>query len=121
MADYLPKFGGDLVATLTTSADVTGGRVLIASGANTVAHSGADAANVIGVAAKDATSGDPVGVFLRPGGIHKLTASGGIAAGAKVVSDTAGKVKTIGAGSNPIGIALNASTNDGDIILVLFL
>ena len=53
--------------------------------------------------------------------MHRLVANGAIAAGAKVISASTGKVATIGAGANPIGIALQAAAADLDVIDVLFL
>jgi hypothetical protein len=121
MSAYLPKFEGTEPFTRTTSADVVGGRLLSVSGANTVANSGADVATVIGVAGDDALSGASVTVYPRPGGVHPLVAAGAIAAGAKVISAAGGKVATIGGGSNPIGIALEAAAADLDVIDVLFI
>jgi hypothetical protein len=121
MAAYLPKFLGSEPFTRTTSADVIGGRLVSVSGADTIANSGADAATVIGVAADDALSGTSVTVYPRPSGVHPLVASAAIAAGAKVISAAGGKVATIGAGTNPIGIALQAAAADLDVIDVLFI
>ena len=121
MADYIPHKKPGEAITLTASADVTGGRLVIASGANTVAPAGADAANVLGVAGYDVKSGEKVTVFTRAGGVHPLVASAAIAAGARVVSQTAGRVQTIASLTNPIGIALQAAAADGDVIDVLFL
>ena len=120
MADYLPRFSPGEKITLATSGAVTGGRLVIASGAGTVAHSGADAANVIGVAGHDADSGADVLVWTRAGGVQALTASAAIAAGARVISAATGKIATVGAGTNPIGIALTAAAADGDVVDVLF-
>lgn len=122
MADYLPKFTPGSAVTFTTTADVTGGR-LVDSGttARSCTPAGADSAKVLGVAAYDTVSGDPVTVFPRPSGVHQLVASGAIAVGAKVISATAGKIATIGAGANAIGIALEAAAADGDVIDVLFI
>jgi len=121
MADYLPKFNSGKPFTLASSADVIGGRVLVASGAGTVATAGADAANVVGVAAFDALSGEPVTIFPRSGGVQQLVASAAIAAGALVISAAAGKIATVGTGVNPIGIALTAATADLDVVDVLFI
>jgi len=121
MADYLPKFMGSEPFTRLTSADVIGGRLLIASGVNLVANSGADAANVVGVAGFDALTGTDVTVYPRPAGVHPLVASAAITAGAKVISAAAGKIATIGAGTNAIGIALETAAADGDVIDVLFI
>ena len=123
MADYLPRFKPGEVITTQASAAITGGRLVAVSGAGTVATAGADSAIVVGVAAFDvAASGDKVSVFsTRGGGIHKLVASGAIAAGAGVVSDSSGRVKsatiaTAAAAGTLLGIAHTAAAADGDII-----
>lgn len=117
MADYLPKFESKAI-TLTASADVTGGRLVVVTGALTVGPAGADSAAVVGVAGFDAKSGDSVTVYF--GSVQRLVASAAIAAGAKVVSAATGKAATIGANANPIGLALEPATADGDVIDVLF-
>ncbi|MFC6017792.1 capsid cement protein [Plantactinospora solaniradicis] len=95
MADYQPIVtGGAKPWTATTSAAVTGGRVLVESGSGTVAMAGADAADVVGVAAFDAGSGAKVTVWPLDGVVHELEASGAIASGAGVVTDANGQVKT---------------------------
>lgn len=125
MADYLPRFKPGEVITTQASAAITGGRLVAVSGAGTVALAGADSAVVVGVAAFDvAASGDKVSVFnTRSSGIHKLVASGAIAAGAGVVSDTDGRVKTAttslaaaAAAGTLLGIAHTAAAAAGDII-----
>jgi hypothetical protein len=121
MADYTPKFTPGEAVSMTVGADVTGQRLVAVSGSKTISPAGADAANVIGVAGFDAVAGDRVTVYTRAGGIHRLVANGAITAGAKVISATGGKVATIGAGANPIGIALQTAVNDLDVIDVLFL
>lgn len=118
MSDYLPKIKPGLAFTLPASAAVTGGRLLVASGASTVAHSGDDAANVIGVAGFDAGIGESVTVYPKPT-VHRLTASGAIAAGARIAAAAAGKIQTIGSKTNPIGTALEAAAADGDVIDVV--
>lgn len=121
MADYLPKHTPGHAVTFTTSAAVTGQRLVEVTGNNTVGPAGADAADVVGVAGFDAVSGEKVAVFTRPSGVHRLVAAGAIAAGAKVIAAATGKVATIGAGVNPIGIALEAAAADNDVIDVLFI
>ena len=118
MSDYLPKFKTGDPFTLPTSGAVTGGRLVAVSGAGTVAHTGDDSAVCAGVAAFDAASGDQLTIYPRPG-IHRLTASGAIAAAARIAADAAGKVQTIGSNTNPIGTALTAAAADGDVIDVL--
>ena len=95
MADYLPIHdGGQTPFTFTTSAAVTGGRVVAVSGSGTVAHAAADSAVVVGVAAFDAASGGKVTVWPLEGCVHELEASGAITAAAGVVTDANGQVKT---------------------------
>ena len=120
MAAYLPKFKPGEAVTFTASADVTGGRLVAVTGDRTVGPAGADSAAVVGVAGFDAKSGERVTVFTRAGGVHKLTASGAIAAGAKVSSAAAGAIQTVGATTNPIGLALEAAAEADDVIDVLF-
>lgn len=118
MADYLPKIDAGKPFTAIASAAITGGRVLTVSGADTVAHAGADAvaASLIGVAGFDAAIGETVTVYpLR--GVHKLTAGAAIAAGALVGTLAAGKVDD--AGTNRFGIALTAAAADGDVVEVI--
>ncbi len=116
MVDYLPKFESGTPFTATTSADVIGGRVLIVSGAGTVAHAGADATaqSLAGVAAFDAASGSKVTVYPLKGSVQKLTAGAAIAAGALIGTLAAGKVDDTG--TNRFAVALTAATADGDII-----
>jgi hypothetical protein len=95
MADYQPIVSGGAVPwTATTSAIVTGGRVLAASATGTVAHAAADSTVAVGVAAHDAASGAKVTVWPLDGVVHELEASGAITALAGVVTDAAGQVKT---------------------------
>lgn len=122
MADYLPKFKPGAAVTFTATADVVGGRLVDAGATNrSCTPAGADSAKVLGVAGTDAVSGDKVLVYTRPTGVHQLVANGAIAIGAKVISAAAGKVATVGAGANPIGIALEAAAADLDVIDVLFI
>ena len=121
MADYLPKFKPGQSVTFTASADVTGGRLVAVTGNRTVGPAGADSAAVVGVAGFDAKAGERVTVFTRAGGVHRLTASAAIAAGVKVSSAADGKIQTIGATTNPVGLALEAATAADDVIDVLFI
>ena len=118
MSDYLPKFKPGSAFTLPASAAVTGGRLVVASGVSTIAHSGDDAGNVVGVAGFDAAIGESVTVYPRSS-VHRLTASGAITAGARVAAAAAGKVQTIGSKTNPIGTALETAAADGDVIDVV--
>lgn len=116
MADYLPRHDAGRPFTAVTSAPVTGGRVLIVSGANTVSHAGADAVKetLIGVAGFDAGSGEEVTVYPLKGAVHVLTAGAPIAAGATLGTLAAGKVDD--AGTNKFAVALTAALADGDLI-----
>ena len=94
MGDYAP-IHSEWSSTATTSAPVTGGRLVAVSGPGTVAHTaGADEA-WLGVAGYDAASGELLDV--EHGGTQSLIASGAIAAGDKVISAADGKVATAGA------------------------
>ena len=120
MVDYLPRHDPGAKVTFTASADVTGGRLVALTGGYSVGPAGADSAAVVGVAAFDATAGSDVTVYTRASGVQRLVASAAIAAGAQVISATAGKIATVGAGTNPIGLALEAASADLDVIDVLF-
>jgi hypothetical protein len=95
MADYTPVFSGGAVPfTQTTSAAVTGGRVVAQSGNGTVGMAAADSTVAVGVAAHDAASGGKVAVWPLVGVVHELEASGAITTGAGIVTDANGQVKT---------------------------
>jgi uncharacterized MnhB-related membrane protein len=121
MADFLPKFKPGQSWTATTSAAVTGGKLLEVSGDGTVAHAGANSVSVVGVAAWDAASGDKVTVYS--GGIAVLVSSGAITAGSKVVAGAAGVVTALAAVTTPtaadvtntraiVGTALTTAANN---------
>ncbi|MFC7276235.1 capsid cement protein [Paractinoplanes rhizophilus] len=122
MSDYQPVFtGGAKPFTATTSAAVTGRRVLAVSGSGTVAHAAADDPTVVGVAAHDAGSGAKVTVWPLDGVIHELEASGAITQDAGVVTDANGQVKsatiaTAAAAGTLIGTA--ATTAAGSPLLL---
>ncbi len=120
MSDYLPKFKPGQAVTFKASAAVTGGRQVVVTGNRTVGPAGDDAV-AIGTAGFDAAIGEDVTVFLRGNGVHPLVAAGAIAAGAKVITATGGKVATIASGTNPIGLALTAAAADNDLVEVLYL
>ena len=114
MADYTPVYsGGVKPSTHTTSAAVTGGRVVRVSGNGTVAHAGAQAADCLGVAAQDAASGARVAVWPLDNCIHEIEAAAAITAGVAVASAAAGQVEaavvgaaaTVGGPRTVIGIA----------------
>lgn len=121
MTDYLPKFKPGQAVTFTASADITGGRLVEVTGGRTVAHAADDSAKVVGVAGFDAKSGECVTVFTRAGGVHSLTVTGAVEAGAQVSAAAGGKAQTVGATTNPIGLALEGATAANDVIDVLFI
>jgi Uncharacterized conserved protein (DUF2190) len=93
VADYLPVYeDGTQPFTATTSAAVTGGRVVRTSGNGTVAHAGAAAADAVGVAAHDAASGAEVAVWPLEGVVHELEAASAITAGGGIQTAAAGQV-----------------------------
>jgi len=120
MADYTPiSFPGSSPGHLKASATITGGQVVAVSGVNTVAPAGANALNVVGIAANDAASGDSVTYFTE--GIHELVTTGTVTAGDIVVAAAAGTVSTLAVVTTPtpadvtntraiVGIALTTAT-----------
>jgi hypothetical protein len=94
MADYTPVYtGGAEPFTMTASAAITGGNVVVWSGASTVAPSGGVSTVVAGVAAHDAASGARVAIWPIDGVIHELTSSGAITAGGGIESGASGVVQ----------------------------
>jgi hypothetical protein len=119
MADYIPVYEDE--GSFTTSAAVTGGTLAAVSGDGTVGPAGATSAAVIGVFAADAASGARAMVFLR-GMVHEVVNSGGVTAGAQLVSAATGKVASLAATAtftatdinnarSIIGIALTTATD----------
>jgi hypothetical protein len=108
MSDYAPLYMPGDVITGVTSADVTGGQVLVVSGNGTVGPAGADSNAVVGVAAHDAASGKNV-AFHGRGQVHVSTAAGGITAAARVNSGADGKVASATAGVGNIGVAMTTA------------
>lgn len=117
MGDYTPLYsGGTKPFTRTTSGAVVGGNVLVWSGADTVAASGAVSAVVAGVAAHDAASGAQVSIWPIDNCIHELVAAAAITAGAGVTSDAAGAgqvatatIATAAAAGTLIGVAVSTA------------
>jgi hypothetical protein len=115
MGAYEPKFLYGDETTGTASATIVGGQVLVVSGNGTLGPAGATAANVVGVAAMDAASGDRFSFFPR-GKIHITTAAGAITAGARVDSGSvAGTVSTGTASLTNIGVALTTAIDTGPV------
>ena len=100
MADYVPvNTGGVEPFTFTTSAAVTGGRLVAQSGNGTVAHAGAASALAVGVAAFDAASGAKVTVWPLEGLVHELEAAAAVTQGAALQAAANGQVETAVAGA----------------------
>jgi hypothetical protein len=106
MGDYTQVY--NVEGSFTTSAAVTGGTLAVVSGDGTVATAGAGAANVIGVFASDAGSGKRVTVILR-GPVHEVANSGGVTAGAQLISAAAGKVASLAVASGAAAADINAA------------
>lgn len=111
MADYLPLFKPGQSITSTTSAAVTGGQLLIVSGSGTVAASSAATHLFVGVAAFDAASGAEV--TIHKGGVQRLTATGAITAGERVMAAAGGTVAAFSGTdySQVVGVALTTAAN----------
>lgn len=127
MAEFLPKFLPGQTWTATTSANVTAGQLLIASGDGTVGPSTANSIATVGVAMFDAASGGLVTVASPKQAV--LTASGAISAGDQVVPAANGAVSKLAAVTTPtaadvtntraiVGVAL--TTAAGNKVTVLF-
>lgn len=122
---YAPVFFDGRNVTYTASAAITGGQVVaVATTAYNVAPTSAATGAVVGVAAVDAASGAQLKVWAE--GVHRLTASGSISIGDKVIAATGGQVATIGTPSatlatQQVGIALTAATNGQTVDVLLTL
>lgn len=118
MADYTPVYSGGVEPfTATTSAAVTGGRVLEVSGNGTVAQAGAASVVAIGVAAHDAASGGRVTVWPLANVVHELSAPAAITAAAGIVTAANGEVATAAvataaAAGTLIGIAATTAASN---------
>lgn len=116
MADYSPvTSGGAKPFTSQASATITGGQVLVASGAGTVAPSGGASGLLVGVAAHDAASGAKVSIWPLVGPVHEIVAPAGVTALDPVSSSTAGGVATgvlgtLAAAGTLLGTALTTAT-----------
>ena len=121
MADYTPpSANGVLPITKTASATITGGQVVIASTASSVAPAGAGATTAVGVAAHDAASGTRVTVWPLTGVEHEVTATGTVTAGDGVQTGAAGVVAagviaTLSAAGTLIGIATTTATGPNKV------
>ncbi len=116
MAEYTPLFKPGQEVTLTASATITGGNVVVVSGDETVAPSSGASAAAVGVAKYDAANGAKVGVVM--GGVHELAASGAINAGDPITSAASGAVAAFSGTtySTIIGKALKAAASSKVIV-----
>lgn len=101
MPSYVPVFKPGDEITLTASVAVTGGHLVVVSGASSVAPAAAAAApNWLGVATTDAAAGAKVGI--TSGGVQELICTTAVTAGDLVVSSgTAGQIATLAAVTTP--------------------
>lgn len=109
--------------TLLTSEEVSQKRLLKLS-AGAVLHNTSDVTdNPVGTSDYYAASGDAVAVrLLSEAGTLEITAAGVISQNADVYAADAGKVQALptdGGAYKKVGVAMEASTADGDIIEVL--
>ena len=76
----------------------------------------------VGSATREAyASGDQIAVKLRTGaGTHKLVASAALTVGDTVYTAASGKIGASASTAYELGIALETSTADGDVIEVLY-
>jgi hypothetical protein len=81
--------------TLTASATITGGQIVIYTGNRTCGPAGAGATAVAGIAMHNAASGEKVSVATD--GVWPATATGAIAAGDTLITAAAGTVAPAGA------------------------
>lgn len=112
MADYSPLFAPGEAFTKQASATITGGQLVNVSGSGTVAPTGAATSPAVGVAARDAASGDKV--LIRTGGVQRIVAAGAVTAGDFLVPASAGRVATQAAGTadnRVVGIALTTAAD----------
>jgi hypothetical protein len=116
VSDYTPVYeNGSLPFTMTASAAVTGGQVVIVTGIGTVGPSAAASGVVAGVAAHDAAINARVSVWPLPGLVHESITPAGTTAGFSLSSSTAGGVDTgtlgtLAAAGTLLGTALNTAT-----------
>lgn len=113
MPDYTMVMPGYQI-TLIASATLTGGQVVVITGAGQVGPAGANSAAVVGVAGHDAASGQQVTVHCV-GFIHETTASGTITAGQDVAAAAGGAVSARGSAVNRAGIAITSATNGNPV------
>lgn len=112
MPEYAALYKPGQEVTLTASATITGGNVVVVSGDETVAPSSGASAAAVGVAAYDAASGATLDVIF--GGVHELVSTGTINAGDPITSAASGQVAAFSGTtySTIIGKALKAAASN---------
>jgi hypothetical protein len=117
VAGNIYSLPGSIVA-FTAGAAITKGQLVKVSGAMTVSPAAAATDAVIGVAVTNASSGSKVSVIVGCPIVY-VTAGGAVSAGAAVGSDSSARaVAVTTAGNRALGIALEAASAAGDVILV---
>lgn len=116
MSDYAPVYeNGSLPFTMTASATITGGQVLIMTGVSTVGPASGAVGTFVGVAAHDAVNTGRVSVWPLAGLVHETittsgaTAAGALSAGASGVVEP-GTLATLAAAGTLIGTAVTTAT-----------
>jgi len=117
VTDYAPVYeNGSLPFTMTASATVLGGQVVVHTGAGTVGPSAGASGVVLGVAAHDAATNARVSIWPIPGLVHEtITPVGGVTTGDALGSGTAGgilsgTIGTLAAAGQLIGTAVSGAT-----------
>lgn len=112
MADSTPVFIPGTAQTLQASAPVSGGDLVVLSGASTVARAGTNAAvNYIGVAGHDAGTGSKVTVHILKA-VFDSVADGTITAGDQLTTTATGsrQVKSLVASAQDVGASPTQAT-----------
>jgi len=109
-----------IFAGCTASETIAADQLLAVSGSGTLGVAGAASAAVVGIALASAASTAPVQALMF-GPVVTVINSGGVTAGAKVVSAAAGQVATIGANTfeKIVGTALDTATTGLALRVVL--
>jgi len=102
--------------TLTASAPVLGGPLVVVSGTNTVAPASGSNPAWSGVARQDAAAGESVVVVTR-GGVQHLVTSGTVTAADRVTAASGGRVAT--GTTNVVGTALSTGVDGVQVLVIL--
>ena len=109
--EWLPE-----VISFKAAEDVVGSRFVVQSAADEVEQADAITDRAVGVAREDASTGETLGVVV--GGFIGVEAAAAIALGANIAPSANGRAQTAVATQFVHGIAREAATAAGDIILV---